>query len=59
VELDARSSDCLAMAALQKAPIYVSEVVWEEVEDTAQILEKLQKSTPEPEETEGGEEPED
>ena len=28
-------------------------------EDTAQILEKLQKSAPEPEETEGGEEPED
>ena len=59
MELDARSSDCMAMAALQKAPIYVSEVVWEEVEDMTPLLEKLQKNTPEPEETEGGEEPED
>jgi bifunctional DNase/RNase len=56
VELDARSSDCMAMAALQKAPIYVSEVVWEEVEDMTPLLEKLQKGTAEPE---GGEEPED
>jgi bifunctional DNase/RNase len=59
VELDARSSDCMAMAALQKAPIYVSEVVWEEVEDMTPLLEKLQKGTAEPEEPEGGEEPED
>jgi bifunctional DNase/RNase len=59
VELDARSSDCLAMAALQKAPIYVSEVVWEEVEDMTPLLEKLQKGNAESEETPGGEEPED
>lgn len=42
IEIDARSSDCMALAALQKAPIYVSHVVWEEVEDMAPLLEKLQ-----------------
>ena len=59
VELDARSSDCMAMAALQKAPIYVSEVVWEEVEDMTSLLQKLQKEPPATEESEAGEEPED
>ena len=59
VELDARSSDCMAMAALQKAPIYVSEVVWEEVEDMTPLLQKLQKEPPATEESEAGEEPED
>ena len=44
IEIDARSSDCMALAALQKAPIYVSGVVWDEVEDTSQLLEKLGKS---------------
>ena len=59
VELDARSSDCMAMAALQKAPIYVSSVVWEEVEDMTPLLQKLQKEPPATEESEAGEEPED
>ena len=43
IELDARSSDCMAMAALQKSPIYVSGVVWDEVEDMTPLLERLQK----------------
>jgi bifunctional DNase/RNase len=43
IELDARSSDCMAMAALQKSPIFVSSVVWEEVEDMTPLLERLQK----------------
>jgi len=59
VELDARSSDCMAMAALQKAPIYVSSVVWEEVEDMTPLLQKLQKDNSETEESDAGEEPED
>lgn len=42
IELDARPSDCMAMAAQQKAPIYVSGVVWEEVEDTTELLRQLQ-----------------
>jgi bifunctional DNase/RNase len=40
LELDARPSDCLAMAAQQKAPVYVSRKVWEEVEDMSALLEK-------------------
>lgn len=51
IELDARSSDCMAMAALQKSPIYVSSVVWDEVEDMTPLLERLQQG-------EGGEGPE-
>ena len=42
MEIDARSSDCMAMAALQKAPIYVNHVVWDEVEDMRPLLERLQ-----------------
>lgn len=43
IELDARSSDCMAMAALQKSPIYVSSVVWDEVDDMTPLLERLQQ----------------
>ena len=46
IELDARPSDCMAMAAQQKAPIYVSGVVWEEVEDTSELLQSLQDDQP-------------
>lgn len=42
IEIDARSSDCMAMAALQKCPIYVNGLVWDEVEDMTPLLEKLQ-----------------
>jgi len=46
IELDARPSDCMAMAAQQKAPIYVSRLVWEEVEDMSELLERLQEEQP-------------
>jgi bifunctional DNase/RNase len=42
IEIDARSSDCMAMAALQKSTIYVNGAVWEEVEDMTPLLERLQ-----------------
>ena len=42
IELDARPSDCMAMAAQQKSPIFVSRVVWDEVEDMSQLLAHLQ-----------------
>lgn len=45
IEIDARSSDCMALAALQKSPIYVSNVVWEEVEDMTPLLQKLQQGS--------------
>jgi hypothetical protein len=51
IELDARPSDCLAMAAQQKAPIYVSRAVWSEVEDMSELLQKLQQESPGAEET--------
>ena len=41
IELDARPSDCLALATQQKAPIFVSQVVWEEVEDMSEILKEM------------------
>lgn len=43
VELDARPSDCIAMATQQKAPIYVSREVWEEVDDMSEILKKMEE----------------
>ena len=42
VELDARPSDCIAMAIQQAAPIYVSRDVWVQVEDVTKALENLQ-----------------
>ncbi|MEM9482042.1 MAG: bifunctional nuclease family protein [Verrucomicrobiota bacterium] len=43
VELDARPSDSIALAVQQKAPIYVSKAVWEEVEDMTEIYEKMEE----------------
>ena len=54
IELDARPSDCMARAAQQKSPIFVSQVVWDEVEDMSELLAHLQSGTP-PAEDEPGE----
>jgi bifunctional DNase/RNase len=43
IELDARPSDCIAMATQQKAPIYVSREVWDEVEDMSDVLVTMQE----------------
>jgi uncharacterized protein len=43
IEIDARPSDCIAMATAQSAPIYVSLDVWDEVEDMAETLRKMQE----------------
>ena len=51
IELDARPSDCLAMAAQQAAPIYITREVWNEVEDMAEVLKKMAEQNGE----EGGE----
>jgi bifunctional DNase/RNase len=42
IELDARPSDCIALAAQQKAPVYVSQDVWDEVEDMREVLERIE-----------------
>ena len=44
VELDARPSDCIAMAIQQSSPIYVSREVWEEVEDRSDVLRSLEQN---------------
>ena len=43
IEIDARPSDCIAMATAQGAPIYVSLDVWDEVEDMTEALRKMQE----------------
>ena len=43
IEIDARPSDCIAMATAQHAPIYVSLDVWDEVEDMTEALRKVQE----------------
>jgi bifunctional DNase/RNase len=42
LELDARPSDCLAMASQQNAPIYVTRDVWNEVEDMSEVLKGME-----------------
>ncbi|MFM7375710.1 MAG: bifunctional nuclease family protein [Chthoniobacterales bacterium] len=44
IELDARPSDCIAMAIQQKAPILVSRVVLDEVDDASDALKQLETS---------------
>jgi len=41
VELDARPSDCLAIASAQKIPVYVSNTLFEEVEDMSDYLDQI------------------
>lgn len=43
IELDARPSDCIALATQQRASIYVSREVWDEVEDMSDALESMQQ----------------
>ena len=41
VELDARPSDCLAIASAQKVSVYVSNSLFEEVEDMSDYLDQI------------------
>ena len=41
VEIDARPSDCLALAVRQGAPIYVLQDVWDNLRDMADVLAEL------------------
>ena len=50
VEIDARPSDCLALATAQKRPIFVSAALFEQVEDMSATLERINESTGESEE---------
>ncbi len=62
IELDGRPSDCIAMAVQQKAQIYVSQEVWDEVDDMSDVLRKMEEDGIKPEigpEGEVGEEEEE
>src|SRR3954463_14717668 len=52
VEIDARPSDCLALACAQKRPLFVSSSLFEQVEDMSEVLERINESG---EESEGEE----
>jgi bifunctional DNase/RNase len=49
VEIDARPSDCLALATAQKKPIYVAATLFEQVEDMSEVLERINETGTEPE----------
>jgi uncharacterized protein len=49
IELDGRPSDCIAIAVQQKAQIYVSHEVWEEVDDMSDVLRKMEEDGIKPE----------
>ena len=49
VEIDARPSDCLAIAAAQKRPIFVAAPLFEQVEDMSEVLERINENSDESE----------
>ena len=49
VEIDARPSDCLALASAQKCPIFVTQSLFDQVEDMSEVLDKINESGNEPE----------
>ena len=44
VEIDARPSDCLALATAQKKPLYVAAPLFEQVEDMSEVLERINEN---------------
>jgi uncharacterized protein len=44
VEIDARPSDCLALATAQKRPIYVAAALFEQVEDMSEVLDRINET---------------
>jgi len=50
VEIDARPSDCLAIATAQRRPIYVTTTLLNQVEDMSEVLDRINES-----QNEGGE----
>lgn len=44
VELDARPSDCLALATAQQKPVFVNRPLWEQVEDMSETLQQMNDS---------------
>jgi bifunctional DNase/RNase len=52
VEIDARPSDCLALATAQKRPIYVTAALLNQVEDMSEVLDRINENQGEQGETE-------
>ncbi|HMJ89997.1 MAG TPA: bifunctional nuclease domain-containing protein [Candidatus Acidoferrum sp.] len=44
VEIDARPSDCLALATAQKRPLFVASPLFEQVEDMSEVLERINEN---------------
>ena len=44
VEIDARPSDCLALATAQKRPIFVSAPLFNQVEDMTEVLDRINEN---------------
>ncbi len=44
VEIDARPSDCLALATSQKRPIYVTASLFAQVEDMSEVLDRINQN---------------
>jgi bifunctional DNase/RNase len=49
VELDARPSDCIAIATSQKRPLFVTSSLFEQVEDMSEYLARINEGGTEPE----------
>jgi len=49
VEIDARPSDCLALAAAHKRPVFVAKPLFDQVEDMTEYLDKLNEGSGESE----------
>ncbi|MBI3415221.1 MAG: bifunctional nuclease family protein [Verrucomicrobia bacterium] len=59
VEIDARPSDCIALAAAQKRPIFVASALFEQVEDMSEVLAKINEQGESGESGEAGEQSEE
>ena len=45
VEIDARPSDCIAIATAQKKPLFVRSRLFEQVEDMSEVLERINENS--------------
>jgi len=53
LEMDARPSDCIALAVRDKAPIYMVKSIWEDQADVSDLLHKMKDMHSNPEDEEG------
>jgi bifunctional DNase/RNase len=44
LEIDARPSDCIALATAQKRPIYVTTSLFEQLEDMSEVLQRINQN---------------